>query len=206
MMLVNSSTPPSSCIASMRGSRASGRFAINRSTPNAATRPSAPPTIDRIKLSATIGRATSHRLAPSAARTAISRRRLESRASSRLAMFAQTISSRNPTAPISTISAGRDAPTSCSCAGITRAVQRSLLALYSAAMRPASTLISSCACGPLTPFAIRPTTVSDRARRDAPCRSFGSNASGVHTSTLVLVGNSNAGGITPTTVYGTASS
>ncbi len=36
--------------------------------------------------------------------------------------------------------------------------------------------------------------------------SFGSNASGVHTSTSVLVGNSNAGDITPTTVKGTESS
>ncbi len=36
--------------------------------------------------------------------------------------------------------------------------------------------------------------------------SLGSKASGVHTSTLVAVGNSNPGGITPTTVNGTASS
>ena len=53
-------------------------------------------------------------------------------------MLAQTISSRNPTAPISTISAGRDALTSCSCAGTTRALQPALLSLNSAAMRLAS--------------------------------------------------------------------
>jgi len=47
---------------------------------------------------------------------------------------------------------------------------------------------------------MRPMIVNERARRDRPCMSFGSNASGVHASTLVLVGNSNAGGITPTTV------
>ena len=44
-------------------------------------------------------------------------------------MLAQTISSRKPTAPISTISAGRDAATSCSCAATTRALQPSLLSL-----------------------------------------------------------------------------
>ena len=86
-----------------------------------------------------IGRATSHRLAPSAPRTAISRRRLDSRASSRLAMLAQTISSRNPTAPISTINAGRDAPTSCSCAATTRAFHPALLSLNSVAIALAST-------------------------------------------------------------------
>ena len=54
-------------------------------------------------------------------------------------MFAHTMSSRNATAPSSTISAGRDAATSCSCAATTRALHRSLLSGWAAAMRPAST-------------------------------------------------------------------
>ena len=53
---------------------------------------------------------------------------------------------------------------------------------------------------------MRPTTINDRARRDRPCRSFGSNVSGVQICASVLVGNSNPAGMTPTTVYGSASS
>ena len=116
-------------------------------------------------------------------------------------MLAQTISSRNPTAPISTISAGRECATSCSCAATTRAPQPALLSRAPAAMRLASTVEfllrlrhggAVGACG-------RPPSAIARGAT-APCMSLGSNASGVHTSTLVLVGNSNAGGITPTTV------
>ncbi len=58
----------------------------------------------------------------------------------------------------------------------------------------------------VAPSASRPTMVSERARLDAPWRSLGSKASGAHASTLVLVGNSNTGGITPTTANGTESS
>ncbi len=64
-------------------------------------------------------------------------------------MFAQTISSRNPTAPISTISAGRDEATSCSLAAVARALQPSLLFLNSVAIRPARTVNSCCACAKL---------------------------------------------------------
>ena len=138
---------------------------------------------------------------PARARTAISRRRLDSRASSRLAMLAQTISSRNPTAPISTISAGRDAPTSCSCAATTRALQPALLSLNSVGDAAASTrhfFLRLLRRSRPAPSGRPPSAIAPGAMR--PCMSFGSNASGVHTSTLVLVGNSNAGGITPTTV------
>ena len=130
----------------MRGRRASGRLVSRRNPPAAASSPSTPPPADSSRLSAMIGRATSHWSAPSATRTATSRRRLDSRASSRLAMLAQTISSRKPTAPISTSSAGRDAATSCSCAGTTRALQPALLSLNSVAIRAARTEISFCAC------------------------------------------------------------
>ncbi len=52
------------------------------------------------------------RPAPIAARTANSREREAARASSRLAMFAQTISSTNPTAPKSIHSSERTSETS----------------------------------------------------------------------------------------------
>ena len=191
--VANARTPPSSWIRSRRGSWPSGSAASSRSPPTATATPSRPPPAASRIDSARIGRATSQRPAPSAPRTAISRRRLDSRASSRLAMFAHTMSSRNATAPSSTISAGRDAATSCSCAATTRALHRSLLSGCAAAMRPASTATSSCACASVAAGVIRPTTVSERARRDAPCMSLGSNASGVHTSTVVAVGNSNPG-------------
>ena len=103
--------------------------------PTATSRPSRPPPAASRIASAKIGRATSQRPAPSAPRTAISRRRLDRRASSRLAMLAHTMSSRNATAPISTSSAGRDAATSCSCAATTRALQPWLLSGWALAMR-----------------------------------------------------------------------
>ena len=103
------------CELISRRSSGSERIAIivpsSLRPPLARTSPSTPPITDSSRLSAITGRATSHRLAPSAPLTAISRRRLDNRASSRFAMLAQTIISRNPTAPISTINAGRLAPT-----------------------------------------------------------------------------------------------
>ena len=62
------------------------------------------------------------------------------------------------------------------------------------------------ACPGVALAAMRPTTISERARRDRPCRSLGSKASGVQSCASAAVGNSNPGGMTPTTVYGSASS
>ena len=204
--VVKASTPPSSVNWSMRGSWLSGSARSSRSPPTATASPSAPPAAASSTASARIGRATSQRPAPSAPRTAISLRRVDNRASSRFAMLAQTMSSRKPTAPMSTTSAGREAATSCSCAATTRALQSALLSGYAAARRRASTCTSSCAAVGLAPSARRATTVSDRARRDAPWMSLGSKASGVHTSTLLAVGNSKPAGITPATVKATPSS
>ena len=63
------------------------------------------------------------RLAPRAARTAISLRRASVRARTRLATLAQAISRTHPTAPSSTSSAGRTSPTRSSCSGMTAAPQ-----------------------------------------------------------------------------------
>ena len=68
------------------------------------SRPSAPPASDSRTLSVSSWRTMRPRAAPSAARIAISRWRPVARTSSRLATFAQAISSTKPTAPSSTSS------------------------------------------------------------------------------------------------------
>jgi hypothetical protein len=60
------------------------------------------------------------RLAPIAARTAISIARPLARASSRFAMLTHVISSTSSTAPVSISMPGRALPTTCSCNGTTR--------------------------------------------------------------------------------------
>ena len=68
-----------------------------------------PPATASSTLSVSSCRTMRPRLAPRAARTAISRWRASARESSRFATFAQAISSTNATAPISTTSAATDA-------------------------------------------------------------------------------------------------
>ena len=112
-----------------RGSRprAASGFARNATislTPAPATRsPSRPPASASRVVSAKSCRTMRARLAPRAARTAISLRRPSVRASTRLATFAQAISRTHPTAPSSTSSAGRTSPTRSSCSGMTAAPQ-----------------------------------------------------------------------------------
>ncbi len=78
-----------------------GRFALISARPQAASgRPSAVPSSDSSSPSVKSCRAIRARLAPSAARSAISRRRAAPRASCRFATFAQARSSRKPTATV----------------------------------------------------------------------------------------------------------
>ena len=67
-----------------------------------------------------------------AVRTAISRRRASDRAISRLATFAQAMSSTNATAAISVSSAGRSAPNSSTSSGLTSTPRFSLVSGYGA--------------------------------------------------------------------------
>ena len=83
-----------------------------------ATRPSAPPANDSIKLSVSSCCMMRQRPAPSATRTASSRRRPVARINSKFATFAHAISSTKPTAPSATSSVGRAWRTSASCSVI----------------------------------------------------------------------------------------
>ncbi len=95
----NRNTVPSSPMSPTLGALC-GAAATSASMPQRATRtPSAPPMAESSRLSVSSCLMSRARPAPSARRTAISRDRAEARASSRLAMFAQAISSTNATAP-----------------------------------------------------------------------------------------------------------
>ena len=99
-------------LASMRTlSRRGMPGGANRSSRSSAqaltTRPAAPATIARTRLSVSIWRTRRPRSAPSAIRMAISRVRPAARTSSRLPTFAHAISNTQPTADRSSSSAGR---------------------------------------------------------------------------------------------------
>jgi hypothetical protein len=143
------STPTSACAGRKNGG-SSARMPRNIKRPSSS--PSAPPISDSSRLSTSSWRISTKRLAPSAVRTASSRERSVPRASSRLARFAQPISSTTPTADINTCSE------SFNCGPTTRSIQRStvapqpfLMSGYCSAMRPAIALISDCARSRLTP-------------------------------------------------------
>ena len=84
----------------------------------AITTPSTPAASASTRLSASNWRTICQRVAPSAARTAISRDRAVARASIRFATFAQAMSRTSPTAPIRTSSVVRTGATSCSRSGV----------------------------------------------------------------------------------------
>ena len=87
----------------------------------ASTSPSTPPATASIRLSVSSCRSSRARVAPSAARTEISRSRRTMRASSRFAIDAQTISSTKPAVPSSTHSVGLKLFVSSSLSGIATA-------------------------------------------------------------------------------------
>ncbi len=113
---VKASTAPSMPMASILGRliglEATSALIARYAMPS----PAAPPTAESNTLSVSSCRASRQRPAPIAVRIAISRCRAVARASSRLARLAQAISSTKPTAPMSTSSAGRILPTTCSLA------------------------------------------------------------------------------------------
>ena len=95
-----------------------GFTASNARTPSAPiTSPKTPPSIESSTLSVSSWRTMRLRPAPMAERMAISRARPVARASSRLATFAQAISSTQPTAPNRTKSAARTLRTMSCCIG-----------------------------------------------------------------------------------------
>jgi hypothetical protein len=99
-----------------------------RASQNAMQTPAAPAMRLTSRLSTTNNLITLRRSAPSATRTAISRRRAMKRISSRLLTLLQAMSNTAPTAPKSTANAGRRFAATCSEAGTTVVVQLSLFA------------------------------------------------------------------------------
>ena len=115
---VNAITRPSRLTCASRGT-SGGLSAIKPWTAQRATNnPHEPPINARKVLSVSNCRISRQRLAPSAARVAISRCLVDARARRRLATVAQAISRTKPTAPNRTSNAGRTLPTMVSCNGI----------------------------------------------------------------------------------------
>jgi hypothetical protein len=164
-------------------------------TPAVATnRPNAPPVTDSASDSIVSCRNSRRRDAPNACRTVNSWRRAVLRASSRLATFAQAMSSTNPAPPNSSRTIGRISPTIWSRSPITAASTIQVPSPYRARSRLAMPLASALALSRVTPGARRATTCQLCAVRLGVrrCRSLASHMS-------VLAGNANEGGITPTT-------
>jgi hypothetical protein len=123
MAAVNRRTRPSTIALGARVSP-SGFSASNHGVATLARRtPATPPSRLSIRLSVKSKRTRCAKLAPRAARTAISRRRPAARADSRLARFAHAISRTKATTAESTRSARRSRPTSCRYIGTTLIVQ-----------------------------------------------------------------------------------
>ena len=104
------------------------------------------------------------REAPSAVRTAISRRRETPRASSRLATLTQAMSRTRPTAPSSSSNAGRILPVTWPWIGTTLALQPVLDAGLAAVRSAAICVISLWACASDTPLPNRPMAMRYRPR------------------------------------------
>ena len=121
MPAVNASTAPSIRICWNRGISWGVRLPIASMPRIARSRPNPPPIRARSMLSASIWNVSRPRLAPSAARTAISLRRPAARASSKFARFAQVIKRTKPTAPSRSHRVPRYSPTalSKSCVNLT---------------------------------------------------------------------------------------
>jgi hypothetical protein len=98
---VNSRTRGSTVIPDTRGTSA-GRYGTKiRMAAEASARPIEPPIVARRTLSVSSCRPSRRRLAPSAARSAISFRRADARLRSRFATLAHAINRTSPTAPSS---------------------------------------------------------------------------------------------------------
>ena len=148
----------SMAVPSMRGASSAGNenggiklsihFIVAKPTPM----PTMPPQMAIKTFSVRNWRAKRQRLAPSAARTAISRSRATPRASARLARFAQPIRTTNAVAANMTSTAVRNCgPPMTSSARSTPTLQPCLIAGYSAAIRLPMTSISARACSSVTP-------------------------------------------------------
>ena len=149
-----------------------------------------------------ITRVMRRRLAPIATRTAISRWRSASRASSRPATFAQAIKRTNPAAACHNVRIG---PRPMSIIPPASVYTRTCKPLFAAgcclARRSPNTVISARASSSVRPAASRPIAVSERDTRSSAAS--GVKASGAHT--WAPSGNSNPSGAMPTMSWATPS-
>ncbi len=177
-----------------RGASAGAR-ATSASTPHMpSSRPATPPAAAMTRLSVASCRTIRPRLAPSAMRVASSRRRPDARASSRLAMLAQAMSSTKVTAPASATSAGRICPVTRSARGWTRNPVRALASGCSISSCAARAVAAPCAWASPVPGARRATVRRKTAPRTGLARS---RPSGRQTSASASTTGRNAGGSTP---------
>ena len=137
------------------------------------TAPSTPPIVESTRLSVSSCRITRRRPAPSADRIASSRVRTVARASSKLATFAQHISSTNPTTPRNSIDVKRRSlPITASCIGSIVTLRPWLVVGNSRASAEATAPRSEVAASNVTPGFNRPTACNMYALRawgGAPC-------------------------------------
>ena len=169
---VNTATRRSMAISATRG-KAVGPIARSASTSTRATsRPSAPPMTPSIVASPSSCATSRGREAPSAARTASSRRRAVPRTRNRLAMFAHATSRTRTTAPRSIHNIGADRPLTSSCSGTTRTdVSAPCESGYSLRSRRPMAVRSSAACATVTSGLRRAIT------RRKPCARLARRAS-----------------------------
>jgi hypothetical protein len=150
---VNAATRRSGAVAIVTAVASTGSTAIRASPSHtASSAPSAPPSRATTALSTSVCCTSRQRLAPTAARTLISRWRPVARASIRLATLAQAMSSTTPTMPISTStgvpSAPRisERPREASCSTSVLAAKRSRNACEACAKRGSDTSSPALIC------------------------------------------------------------
>ena len=155
---VKSSTRRSTVTSATRGMLAGFHQPTNLTPAKASARPTAVAMPVRTRLSVSSCRITRNPLAPSAARTAISRWRPSARARRRFATFAQAMSRRNATAPKSSQMARRTEPTTSSVSDNTT-VSNCICFGYKPSLVIATAMpcSSSAACSTVAPGFRRPT-------------------------------------------------
>ena len=181
---------------------------ISRSTAgvarNASAQPTAPPAALSTRLSTSSCRTILVRLAPSAVRIAISRRLSRTRASSRLPMLPQAISSTSATAQRITTISVFVSPSTASSSVSTRAELCFVFVFgYFVASRPAMAFISWSACAIVTPGFSLPIAFKKCMPRLVIPSPVGVSSTAIVVHTPVsgaVIGNRKAGGITPITV------
>ncbi len=209
---VNRSTRQSGVVSRMSAGRNGGRAASSSCWPQYESgSASRPPTAARARLSTSSWRTMRARVAPRARRSAISRRRVLARASSRFATLLHATSRTRATIVISMPTASRTfppfGPRRASATVSTRTVRPRLSVGYSCSSWLASVVMLARACSTLTPGSSRATTCQTRPRLDSKFSSrkpvstcwwhiVGSHATG-RAKTLMP---RNPCGATPTTV------